>query len=176
MTAPNIVFGLASTRTDDDFLDELMDAIDLLLGEGAVWEMIMWRRTAATRILMFAPLVVRSLVDQPSLQMSSTPRTRLFDDMENNRNEWLLPAGSPGRRSPAEEARDDVNRWTENLWGNVEDGMPETPASPSDDETVVKEPGYWKTAIETAFGLGGLPEELGLKVFSALPEDQRAED
>lgn len=148
-------FGLSSTRVDDDVADELMDALDEA-AEGE-WELVSWRRSAGTRFIVTAPVRCRGVVDEPHLHLRLRPMGSMVGDMEDPRNEWIIPEPD-GDASPHDQASSQVSSWMGSMWSpsGSEEAEPEGESPSGRRLSVVKGEGDKPSAsVLRAFGLTG---------------------
>lgn len=107
-----VVFALSSSRTDEDFLDELMDELDMF-GEDN-WDILAWVRNNTTRIVIHAPYLFRLIVNSQHLELKIHPVGQVMTGMEDSRNEWLVPRNKEGENDQA--ARSMVQRWSREMY------------------------------------------------------------
>lgn len=108
----NIVFALSSSRTDGEFMDELMDELDMFDEDN--WDIVAWVRGKTTRIVLYAPYFFRLIVDSEHLELKIHPVGQVMTGMEDSRNQWLVPVkkGHPSDQL----ALETVGRWSREMY------------------------------------------------------------
>lgn len=125
-----MMYGMSSTRTDDDVIEEVQDALDDINEEE--WDLLSWRRSSATRFVIRASVRCRAIQTDPELKIRVLPLGAILDDMGDPRNEWLIPKKVKDS-TPHEVARKSVERWSKNLWP---DSVEETQTATDNSEEV----------------------------------------
>lgn len=108
-----MVYGMSSTRVDDDIVEEVMDALDDV--EEEEWEILAWRRSAATRMIIRASVRTRTIQSDSGLNIKIMPLGHILDDMRDPRNDWLVPAKVP-KGTPFDSAQRNADKWSAKLW------------------------------------------------------------
>jgi len=127
-----MVYGMSSTRVDEDIVDEVMDALDDLMEEE--WDVLSWRRSSATRFVIRSSVVCRAIQSDSELKIRILPLGAVLEDMSDSRNEWLVPKRVQDG-TPYEMARRTVDKWSKNLWPDEIEEMSNQPARGDDEGT-----------------------------------------
>ena len=115
-----------------------MDALDEIAEDD--WELLAWRRSAATRMVIRGSLRTRTIQSDPELNARLMPLGYILGDMRDSRNEWVVPR-KVHKGTPYDSARRDTDKWTARLWPeNIQEIVRQAQDGELDDHHLEEQP------------------------------------